>query len=132
MRISAKQYAQSLYESLAGKTAKETNKVLATFVRLLGKNRDLAKTSTILSSFSDIWDRETSTVSAELITARPAKLALDDISKYLQTRTKAKTINLQTKVEEGLIGGFVLRYRDRVLDASLKSNLENLQDKLGK
>lgn len=132
MKISAKQYARSLYESLAGKSEAEVRQILAVFVRLLGRNRDLVKVREILTAFSDIWDREAGEVSAELVTARPADKSQADIKNYLQARTQAQAVKLSAKIDPSLVGGFILRYRDRILDASLKTNLQNLQDKLGR
>ena len=132
MKISAKQYARSLYESLTGKTEAESSRILGAFVRLLGRNRDLVRVREILSAFSDIWDREAGEVTAELLTARPADNSIADIKGYLQARTQARSVRLVAKIDSSLVGGFILRYRDRILDASLKSNLQNLQDKLGR
>lgn len=132
MKVTVKQYAASLYESVKGQSDKETGKIISAFVGLLGRRRELAKVSAIISAFCDIWDQEEAEVSAELVTARPVKPALGVISDYLKIKTSAKKINLKAVVETSLIGGFILRYQDRILDASLKSNLETLQDKLGR
>lgn len=132
MKVTVKQYAASLYESIKGQSDKETSKIISAFVHFLGRRRELSKVPAIISAFCDIWDREEAEVSAELVTARPVKPVLGAISDYLKIKTSAKKINLKEVVETSLIGGFILRYQDRVLDASLKSNLEILQDKLGR
>jgi len=132
MKVTVKQYAASLYESIKGQNNKEASKIISAFVSFLGHRRELAKAPAIISAFYDIWDQEEAEVSAELVTARPVKPALGVIGDYLKIKTSAKKINLKETVEAGLIGGFILRYQDRILDASLKSNLKTLQDKLGR
>ncbi len=46
------------------------------------------------------------------------------------TRFTGKTIELQEKVDETLIGGYILRIADHQVDASLKSQLNQLRLKL--
>lgn len=131
MKATTRQYARSLYEAAKGKTGPELEKVIAGFVRLLGERRELGKTPAIIADFRSVWDEEEGEISAELVTARTSGSAAA-VGEYLKGKTGAKKVALREEVDPKIIGGFVLRYRDKILDASLRSGLENLQNKLGR
>ena len=48
----------------------------------------------------------------------------------LKEQTKANKVNLTEKVNEELIGGFVLRYKNQQYDASIKKQLNELRKSL--
>lgn len=131
MKVTPRQYARSLYESLSDKKGPELKAILGRFVRLIGERRELGKSAAIIEAFREIWESEEGELAAELVTARKLTAAGREVSAYLKDRTGAKEVDLRENVSPELIGGFILRYRDKVLDASLKNTLENLQNKLG-
>jgi len=49
---------------------------------------------------------------------------------YLKVKTGAKKVILDEEIDKKLIGGFVLRYNSKVVDASLKTSLEDLKNKI--
>ncbi len=131
MKISVSQYAKSLYESVAGKSEKETKLALKNFVALLGHNRELNKAEEIINIFNELWNKEHGELSAELISARELKPATRQIAiNYLKERTGAEKIVLTENIDKKIIGGFVLRYDSRVVDGSLKTSLEDLKNKI--
>jgi len=128
MKISVQQYARSLYDSVVGKSEKETKAVLKNFVALLGRNRELNKAPEIISVFQKIWDEEHNIVEATLISARElGPTAREIVTNYLKEKTKAEKINLIEEMDIKLLGGFVLKYNSKVLDGSLKTSLEDLK-----
>ena len=131
MKISVRQYAQSLYESVQGKKGGELKAVLEKFVRLLALHRELGRAEAIIAVFVDIWEREEGELNANMLSARSLdKAALSKISNYLKGRTGVKQVELKAATDKDLIGGFILRYRDQILDASLKTSLSDLRSKL--
>ncbi len=131
MKITARQYAQSLYESVSAKSEKEAKLVLQNFVALLGRNRELNKAEEIIRIFAEIWNKAQGELNAELISARELEAsAREMIVSYLKEKTDAKKINLQEEIDNKLLGGFVLKYDSRVLDGSLKTSLEELKNKI--
>lgn len=131
MRISSRQYAQSLYDSVAQKNENEIKLVLKNFVALLGKRRELARAEEIISIFNDIWNKDKGEIAATLISARKLEETVKkNITNYLENKTDAKKITLTEEVDEKLIGGFVLKYNGKVIDASLKTNLKELKNKI--
>jgi F-type H+-transporting ATPase subunit delta len=131
MKISSRQYAQSLYESVAQKSEKEVKVVLKNFVALLGKQRELGRVEEIIFAFNEIWNKANGEVVATLTSARK----LDAVAKkmivdYLENKADAKKIVLTEEIDEKLIGGFILKYDGKVIDGSLKTSLDDLKNKL--
>ncbi|MFA7088333.1 MAG: ATP synthase F1 subunit delta [Patescibacteria group bacterium] len=133
MKINPKQYAQSLYESLSGKSEEESRKILHNFVAVLGRDGMLNRENEIISAFEEIWNQENGELPASISSAHQlADNSREAITDYLKNKTGAKKIVLTEEVDQDLLGGFVLKYESRVLDGSLKTNLEDLKNKMEK
>ncbi|MDD3301264.1 MAG: ATP synthase F1 subunit delta [Patescibacteria group bacterium] len=133
MKINPKQYAQSLYESLSGKSEEESRKILHNFVAVLGRDGVLNRENEIISAFEEIWNQENGELPASISSAHQlADNSREAITDYLKNKTGAKKIVLTEEVDQDLLGGFVLKYESRVLDGSLKTNLEDLKNKMEK
>ncbi|NCN99680.1 ATP synthase F1 subunit delta [Candidatus Falkowbacteria bacterium] len=131
MAVSVKQYAQSLYESLADKNQTEVKDVLNNFVKVLGGRRELIKINGIIARFGEIWNKEKGEIEAELVSARAlGSSAQEVVIEYLKNKTGVKTVKLRERVQPDLIGGFILNYGDQVIDGSLRNNLEILRNKI--
>lgn len=131
MKISVQQYAKSLYDSVADKSEKDVKLVLKNFVALLGRNRELNKSREIIDIFNDLWNKAHGELAVQLISARElGPTARDTVVTYLKERTDAKKIILNENIDKKLIGGFVLRYNNKIVDGSLKTSLEELKNKI--
>ncbi len=131
MKISARQYAQSLYEALAGKSEAEVKAALRNFVILLARRRDLNKGGEIARRLSEIWDDAEGTLSADLVGARLLSETVKTVViNYLKNRAGAKKIVIKEEVDKKIIGGFILKYGSQILDGSLKTNLAGLKEKI--
>lgn len=132
MKISAKQYALSLYESLKGKTDKtELKKVLHNFVAILGKSNNLNKESEIIEIFENIWSAENGELKAELTSARElSKESRETVVNYLKEKSGAEKIILEESTDKTILGGFILKYNNRIIDGSLRSSLGDLATQL--
>lgn len=132
MKISSRQYAQSLYESVADKSEKEVKAVLKSFVILLGHNRELNKAEEIISAFNEIWNKANGEIVATLVSARKLDATTKKmIVSYLEDKAGAKKIALTEEIDEKLIGGFVLKYNGKVIDGSLRNSLDELKGQIG-
>jgi len=131
MKITAKQYAQSLYESLKEKSETEIKLTIHNFVSVLAKNNNLKLSSEIMAAFREIWDEEEGQLNVELTSARTLdKKSKEIILDYLKERLSVSQINLTEKIAPSLMGGFILRYGSRIIDGSLKNNLFKLRNKI--
>lgn len=133
MKISAKQYAQGLYDLVAGKSEEDVAKVLRSFVGILARDRELNKEREIIDAFSEIWNKEDKELVANVTTARELMgESRNTIIEYLKKRTSSDKIALIENIDESLLGGFILKYESRILDGSLKTNLADLKVNLEK
>jgi len=131
MKITVQQYAKSLLAALSGQTPTETQETVNNFIALIVKNRQENRLTDIVAEFSRVWDEEQGEVKAEVVSAR--ELDVDSkkmVADYLQQRLAAKEVKLTEKIAPEILGGFILRYGDKIVDASLRNNLDNLKNKL--
>ncbi len=131
MKITAKQYAVSLFESIEDASSNQTKAVVKKFARVLVANNDTALLEKIIRYFSHIWNEDKGIIEAEIITARKldnnvVKLLED----YVKKTTKGKQVKLAKNIDINILGGVVLKYGDKVLDASLKTKLSQFSENL--
>lgn len=131
MKITPKQYAESLYQSVRNKKDSQIKSVIENFVKLLAANNDMAKADKITGQFEKIWNREEGIVEAEAVSARELdKKIVKLLNGYIVKLSGAGKVGLKQKIDKNILGGVVIKYGDRVLDASLKTQLEELKENL--
>lgn len=131
MKYSSKQYAKALYESLHGKKEEELRDLIKNFADFLIQNGDAGKAEGVIKKFSDIWNENESIVEVEAISAKKINdEALNVLEAYLQKKLDAKRVIISEKRNESLLGGVVLKYKDKIVDASLRNKLKNLEANL--
>lgn len=133
MKISARQYAESLMDSVSAKSDSETSEVLDNFAKMMMENRDLNRLDEVLAAFSKIWDQSQGELTVEFISARTVSTDVkSSLEKYLQAKTGANKVVLVEKIDPEILGGFILCYEDQIIDASLKSSLGSLKNEMNK
>lgn len=126
--ITIEQYAQGLYEALQEVKPADHTIVIDNFVNILGKNNDLHKFESIIAVYEKL-DREARGVkTAELTLAREVELN-SGILEDLNTIADAK-LELKKKVDENILGGMIIKIDDTLIDASIRGNLNKLEDTL--
>lgn len=99
----------------------------AAFNRLLitkGRENSLPE---IISAFIDQYKQIKHIYTVKLTTATPASETLkNEILTHLRQTTKMQDIELETKVNEDIIGGFVLQVGDKLVDASIAYDLKEV------
>jgi F-type H+-transporting ATPase subunit delta len=96
------------------------------FLRLLLENRRVAVLPEISTHFEALKAKVENSVDAVVTSA--AKLSnkqVDEIAKALKERLGCD-VNVETEIDENLIGGAVIRAGDVVIDGSLRARLEGL------
>jgi F-type H+-transporting ATPase subunit delta len=126
MKISNKQFAEALYELTLDVNAKDLNIVLQNFVKFLAKQHKIKKTDAIIAEFEKIAKKKQGIVELEIISAR--KLDKDTVEKI--KASFAKEVETTEKIDESLIGGIKVKIEDKILDASVKTQLINLKKSL--
>lgn len=133
MKISSRQYALSLYELTVEKNETAVSDVLKNFIDFIIKNNDYRRINEIVSEFSKIWDENNGNLSVNLTSAHK----LEDETKniiinYLKNKTGFSSINFTESIKADIMGGVILRYSDKIIDGSIKNNLNNLKNKINK
>lgn len=129
MKISAQQYAKTLYEVTKDKSQAEANAVVASFSAVLKKNNHLKLKEKIIGKFEEIFNQESGIVKAEVV----SRDALSDdlrthLRTYIRTKYQAKEVILAEKIDENIKGGIVIRVGDEVMDGSLERRLRGLKN----
>ncbi len=128
MKITVKQYAQSLYEAVKDKKDSQLRDVVKIFFGVLMANNDVARFDKISMEFEKIWNRENGIVEAQAVSAKKLdKNIIKLLNSYIARLTGARTVILDSAVDKDILGGIVLKYGDKVLDGSLKSRLAELK-----
>jgi len=132
MKYSAKQYSLALMQSLQDTSPKDQEKVLDNFVKVLAENNDLRLFDQIEQEFHKLDLAKQGIKQVEVKSAHPLNKENERaILEQLNKLVKGK-VELKKEVDERLIGGVVIRMEDQVIDASVKNQLEQLKENLGK
>ncbi len=127
MKITAKQYAISLYESTKNVDELELQHRIKKFINILKKNNNLSLANKIIESYY-IYYREKKKISKIEITSSE-KLNAETVNKIVQKFDKQ--IEIEEKIDRSLIGGIVIKIDDNILiDGSIKRKLEDLKKNL--
>ncbi|MEI6596668.1 MAG: ATP synthase F1 subunit delta [bacterium] len=131
MKITAKQYALSLYESADGKTAAQVKAVIKKFIELLAKKNQLSRAGKIIAEFIKIWNDKRGIVEAQVVSANGLdKTNIKLLENYIIKLSGAKEVTVSQKIDKNILGGVVIRYGDKIVDGSLKTQLVDLKNKL--
>jgi F-type H+-transporting ATPase subunit delta len=124
--VTAAQLAE-LVNGIAGTKLDENGR---NFVTLLAQNRRLGFLPEITALFEQMKAEVENAVDVEVTSA--TALSPDQESRYAAALQKklGRTVRLHTKVDQGLLGGAVLRAGDLVIDGSIKGRLERLATEL--
>jgi F-type H+-transporting ATPase subunit delta len=99
-------------------------------LRLLAENDRLSALPDIASRFEALKAMAENTIRVTLVTATVAD---EDVAKRIATALETKlgrTVELEQEIDDGLLGGAVIRAEDMVIDGSVKTRLQKLADSL--
>ncbi len=120
---------EKVLENLIAKT--KPTKTTANFLRVLLRNSRLTDISSINERFADVLDERNGLIAAEVTSARPlSEKDKTDLQASLAKVTGGKQINLHFNIDENIIGGVITRVGSTVYDGSVKTQLEELRDRL--
>jgi len=114
-------FAKAGAKVLAGEDAHGTN-----FVKLLLENGRVAVLPEISTHFEALKAKVENSVDATVTSAtKLSDKQVDEIATALKARL-GREVRIETKIDENLIGGAVIRAGDVVIDGSLRAKLEGL------
>ncbi len=131
MKITAKQYAQSLFEATKDASESEAIEVTQKLAEVLASNNQMSQTEKILDYFNSLWNREKGIIEAEVISANELdKEMLTLLNGYIVKLLKDKEVVIKQKIDKSVKGGFIIRLGDKILDASLSTRIKELKKTL--
>ncbi len=133
MKISAKQYALTLYELTEEKGDAEIKDIVANFVNFMKKRGDFKKLSSVVTQFTNIYNNKHSIIEATVITARGLDSQEEEnVRSFIKRKYSANSVIINSVVNENVKGGIIIRVGDEILDGSVSARLKKLQANLSK
>jgi len=126
MKTTNKQYAHALYEVAKNLTGADLSAVIENFVKVLARDHKLRQTDSIIAEFEAYAKKQVGIVNIEITSA--VKLDSSIINKIKKVfGDKVESMEL---VDQGLLGGVSIKTEDKILDGSIKMQLQNLKRQL--
>lgn len=131
MRITSKQFAQTLYEITDEKSKQEIEKSVSDFARYIYRNRKLKLAGKIIEQFTAIYNQKNGIVEAEVVTAEKLNESLEKkIKSYIEKKYGAKEVFLKNTIDPKIKGGIILKIGDEIIDGSVEGRLNELKKAL--
>ncbi len=105
-------------------------RIVAVFIDLLLRKRRLGELETIVHEFEALVERMQGIQRAHAVSAVPLAAGERDRLHGELERTTGKKIKMTTEVDGELIGGVLVRIGDRVIDRSVRTLLEKIEQQL--
>jgi F-type H+-transporting ATPase subunit delta len=103
------------------------NDELVNFLELLAEKHRMPAIFRIRHKLDELWAEENRRLEVRLTSAVPLdEKVVERVGQEIERKTN-KRIDLESDVDEEILGGLVLRVGNMVLDASLRSKLERLR-----
>ena len=101
------------------------------FLKAVSRNGNINSFKEIFAYYSSLKCREEQRIHAKLTyVTKPKEAQIIRIRKYLMNHYHAKDVELELEEDASLLGGFLLKVQDDVLDYSYKEKLVNMQRSL--
>lgn len=128
MKFSSSQYAEALFDSIQQTHAKDHDKVMDNFVKILAQSGDLSKYDEIAEAYKLLSMKAKGLSLAQVTVAKEMEIN-SGIVQQLNEIVGAK-LEIKKKVDEGIVGGVIVRVDDTLIDASVKGQLRKLNKEL--
>lgn len=131
MRITPKQYAEGLYESVRHVEPSDRTGIFDRFFSILIRERRMKDMPTILSALRRIIEREAGEKSVRIRSAHPlSESTVRNLRERLCKIFDAERVALETMVDPHLSGGIVIETEDETFDASILGALRQMKTAL--
>lgn len=125
MKNTNKIYAEVLYEIV--KEKEDATSEILSFLKFLKEKGEIYKVDKIILEFEKIYNKKNNIFELDIKSANElSNEFVDKIAKSLGI----EKYELKSEIDKGLLGGFIARYDDNLIDASIKNNLNKLHNKL--
>jgi F-type H+-transporting ATPase subunit delta len=128
MKLTSLQYAQALHDAVSQARPDDLDKVMDNFVKILAQNGDVQRYDEIEGEYKRLEMKAKGIREAEVTFAREIKMnkaILDDLNSAVDGKAEFKS-----KIDEGIVGGVIIKVDDTLIDASVKGQLSKLNEHL--
>jgi F-type H+-transporting ATPase subunit delta len=131
MKITANQYAKTLYDLTEGKSRGEIDGVVSRLAEILKKNGQLKLEKEIIKKYDAIHSKENGIIEAEVISREKLGGGLEKkVVEFIRNKYGAKEVKIKNKIDENIKGGIIIRIGDEVLDGSIAKQIKKLRNRL--
>jgi len=128
MKISATQYAKTLFAITDGKTETEVVEIVKKFVGILQKKGQFKNQARIIEKFSQLWNKKYEITEAEVVSREKiGEDVMAHVMTYVRNKYKTKEVVLKNIVNKDIKGGIIIRVGDEVSDLSVSRKLKELK-----
>ncbi len=103
------------------------NTLTKNFIGVVARNRRLFAINDMIDAFRLMLADHRGETTAEVISAQPLSPEQADALRETLTRELRSDVQIESTVDESLLGGLVVRVGSRMIDNSLRTKLSNLQ-----
>lgn len=126
MRLLPRQYGKILYELTKDAKGKELDEITREFMLFLKKEQMMSKINYILDEFTEYAKDQSGIARLKITSARQlSKTELEKITKQFGDK-----VETELSVDESLLGGVVIKQKNKILDASVRTQLQRLKNHL--
>lgn len=122
---------QNKFTILSNLLGKGFNDLTKAFIKSVINHKREVLLPEILTEYISLYKKTLGVIKADIVTAMPVE---DDfitkISEKVRTFSGFPGVEIQNIVDEKIIGGFILKFEDKVIDASVANKLKQIKIKL--
>ena len=126
MKTSNSQYARALYEVTNELDGADLSIAISNFVKVLSSDHKLRQADAIIKEFESISKKEQGIISIEITSARK----LDESVVNKVKNVFGDKVEAVTSVDKSLMGGISVKTEDKILDGSIRTQLQNLKQSI--
>ncbi|HBU10316.1 MAG: seg [Parcubacteria group bacterium GW2011_GWC1_36_108] len=131
MKVSIKQYSQTLFEMTDGKSEQELLVIVKKFAQQLKADGQLKNAGKIMEKFGELYNAANGIIVAEVVTKEKIEHEMKEkIEKFVKEKYSAKVVEIKNVIDEKIQGGIIIKINDDIIDGSVKKQLTNLKNKL--
>lgn len=125
-KSSPRQFAVALYEATAGAKKDDVEHIVANFSAMLAKGRQLKLADKIIEELVNYAKEKDGVVRINITTATKMDEKIINSIKNVF----GKKVETTENIDESILGGLIVRTKDMIFDASIKTQLIKLKQSL--
>ncbi len=131
MRYKPKHYAEALCDILDSADKDRLNDILEGFIELVAENGDIGRMDEIVDIFGEEFDRREGVVKAKVFSSHVIDRDMISVLKeHVASRTDALHVDIDQEIDEDVLGGMILSYGDKIMDASLRKDIKEMGERI--